>query len=125
MIQPLTSNSSLINKFNLKDATLYYYNQRPMLNIETFSDALNTALWRDYLKPFACIIADNNSDDVILVRDHIGLEPLYYCHHQGKKLLFAQSIPEILKQLPSTPPLLESQIDMLFSQHNFYSDETN
>ena len=67
---------------------------------------------------------DSNTGDVVLVRDHFGIEPLYYCHHLGKKLIVAQTIPEILKQLPSIPPLLESQIHMLFSEKKYYSDET-
>jgi len=67
---------------------------------------------------------DLNTHDIVLVRDHLGVEPLYYCNFLGKKLIVAQSIPEILEQLPSTPALLESQIDMLFSSSKYYTDET-
>ena len=54
----------------------------------------------------------------------MGIEPLYYCYHLGKRLIFGQSIPDILKHLPTTPPILENQIDMLFSSEKIDSDET-
>lgn len=125
MTSSIPSSKFLINSSALKDSILYYFNHSISAKIHTFNDALNTTLWRDYLKPFACAVIHNDSNDVILMRDHIGIEPLYYCHHLGKKLIFAQSIPEILEQLPNHPPLLESQIDMLFSEHKIYSDETH
>lgn len=125
MISSIGSRKSLLNSSILKDAKLFYYNHPPSSEIHSFNDALNTTIWRDYLKPFACAITHNDSNDIILVRDHIGLEPLYYCHYLGKKLFFAQSIPELLEQSPSVPNLLQSQIDMLFSEHKIYSDETH
>ena len=125
MTSSVPSSKSLIKSSVLKDATLYYFNHPSSTEMRTFNDALNTTLWRNYLKPFACAVIHNDSKDVILVRDHIGLEPLYYCHYLGKNLIFAQSIPEILEQLPNHPPLLESQIDMLFSENKIYSDETH
>lgn len=84
----------------------------------------NVSLWREHVQPFAVVCKNPSTHEVVLIRDHLGLEPLYYGYDLNKKLIFAQTIPEILKQLPSTPPLLESQVEMLFSEHKYYSDET-
>lgn len=106
------------------DGVVYHYNKRPAVVLSVFNDALNLPLWRANLKPFACAIVHLHSQEIILARDHLGIEPLYYCHHLGKTLIVGQSIPDILNQLPNTPPLLERQIHMLFSEHKYYSDET-
>lgn len=106
------------------DVVVYHYNKRPAGELALFSDALSLSSWRTQLKPFSCAVVHKQSQEVILVRDHLGLEPLYYCHHLGKTLIIGQTIPDILKQLPITPPLLEHQINLLFSEHKYYSDET-
>ncbi len=106
------------------EVVVYHYNKRPVVELSVFNDALNLPLWRAYLKPFACAVVHMQSQEIILVRDHLGLEPLYYYHLLGKTLLIGQSILDILKQLPSRPPLLEHQINMLFSEHKYYSDKT-
>ncbi len=103
---------------------VYHYNKSPIVGSSSFNDGLNESLWRAYLKPFACAIIHLPSQEIILARDHLGLEPLYYCHQHGKTLIVGQTIPDILKQLVCTPPLLERQIHMLFSEHKYYSDET-
>lgn len=123
MLFTQSMNSS--KKTVLNDAIVYYHNSFPLEEIHTFNEALNPAVWNSYLKPFACVITHHHSDETILVRDHLGVEPLYYCHYLGKRLIVAQSIPEILNQLPNTPSLLQSQIDMLFSEFKVYTDETH
>tara|TARA_R110002126_G_scaffold239409_1_gene382696 strand:- start:120595 stop:122175 length:1581 start_codon:yes stop_codon:yes gene_type:complete len=113
------------NTLRLQDGSeLSYFGSPPISAIASYRACLDASLWREHYQPFAVMCKDSNTHDVVLVRDHIGLEPLYYCNYLGKNLIVAQSIPEILKQLPSTPPLLESQIDMLFSENKYYSDET-
>ncbi|MDF1684601.1 MAG: asparagine synthase-related protein [Legionellaceae bacterium] len=103
---------------------LYYFGSSPISAIASYQACLDASLWREHYQPFAVMCKDSNTHDVVLIRDHFGLEPLYYCHYLGKKLIVGQSIPEILEQLPSTPALLESQIDMLFSENKIYTDET-
>ena len=102
---------------------IYYYNHFPEA-ITSFESALKLSLWRNYFKPFACVIVHPKSKETILIRDHLGIAPLYYCCHHGKKLIFGDTIPSVLKCLPSTPPFLENQINMLFSEVKHYSDET-
>ena len=104
---------------------IYHYNNHLPGSCTTFTMCLEPTLWCVHYQPFACAIISPEKDECILIRDHLGMEPLYYCHHLGKQLIFAQTIPEILQYLPNTPPLLENQIDMLFSEHKCYSDETH
>lgn len=106
------------------DAIVYYSNSLPINKLDSFKQALNPSVWREYLQPFACAIVNESSHEVVLVRDHLGLEPLYYYYQTGIKLIFAQSIPEILQQLSRTPPLCKNQIHMLFAENKTYSDET-
>jgi asparagine synthase (glutamine-hydrolysing) len=120
-VQPLSNVATL----QIADeGILYHYGSYLPNMIISFDSCLDLSLWRNYDQPFACAIVNSRSHEVILVRDHLGVEPLYYCCHLGKKLIFAQTIPDILKHLPSTPPLLEKQINMLFSENKYYSDET-
>ena len=113
------------NNHLLSDGSLVYHiNRRFPDALTSFDDARHLTLWANHVQPFGCAVVNPDSSEVILARDHLGLVPLYYCHHQGKHLIFGESIPAILAQLPSTPKLLEHQIDMLFSETKHYSDET-
>ncbi|MCH9764279.1 MAG: hypothetical protein K0U24_08690 [Gammaproteobacteria bacterium] len=103
---------------------LHYFGSLPAVTITSFKACFDLALWRQHYQPFAVVCESSSAQETLLVRDHFGVEPLYYYNIPGKKLIVAQTIPEILKQLPSTPPLLESQINMLFSEDKYYSDET-
>lgn len=109
----------------LKDGAILYSFGKLPFEITSFKACLDGATWRDHHQPFALACVDPHFQNIVLVRDHLGLEPLYYCYHHGKRLIVAQTIPDLLKQLSNTPPLHEPQIDMLFSQHKFYSDETH
>lgn len=102
----------------------FYFGSPPTSAITSYQACLDASLWREYYQPFAVVCKNPNTHEIVLVRDHLGVEPLYYCNYLGKKLIVGQSIPEILEQLPSTPALLESQIDMLFSENKIYTDET-
>lgn len=112
------------NWLPFNDAIIYHYNHSSSVEIHSFEDALKPGVWKQYFQPFACVIVNNDSNEIILSRDHLGVEPLYYCCYQGKTLIVAQTIPEIIKQLPSVPSLRPKQINMLFSEHKVYSDET-
>lgn len=53
---------------------------------------------------FAVAIHDPRSSELILVRDQIGIKPLYVAEHQGE-LLFASEIKAILAALPARPAI--------------------
>ena len=107
----------------LDESSAYLFGVAPK-TLVSFKAALDTHIWRQHYDPFSCVIIGQNDSEVILVRDHIGLEPLYYWHQPGKKLVFGQTLPDILKHLPHNPSILESQMAALFSDQKNYSDET-
>ena len=109
-IQVVCLNHEHATTLRLRDGSgIHYFGSLPAAEITSFMACLDLSLWRKHYQPFAVICESPNTDDVVLVRDHFGVEPLYYCNHLGKKLILGQTIPEVLKQLPSTPPLLESR----------------
>lgn len=124
-------NFSLLNLKNLiniathtlKDSSIVYYYKNLPDSLTSFKDSFVPSLWRNCYQSFACVIVNSSGDEVILVRDHLGTSPLYYCHYLGKELIVGETIPEILNTLPKTPPFLESQIEALFSDQE-YLDET-
>ncbi|MCD6046685.1 MAG: hypothetical protein K0S08_332 [Gammaproteobacteria bacterium] len=88
------------------------------------AQSLNINSWRNFFQPFACVINNQQANEITLIRDHLGLQPLYY-YYQSGKLIFGETIADILKHLLSTPALNEGQVHSLFSDVNFYTDETN
>lgn len=106
-----------------KDILVYYYHHCPPVRDILFDALLNPLLWRDHLKPFSCVILNQISRETILVRDHLGMEPLYYYHANGSKLIVGQTIPDILNHLPKKPSFVEHQLMQVFSDQQ-YSDET-
>jgi asparagine synthase (glutamine-hydrolysing) len=122
-ILPLKPPTNATSQRLTDGAALYYYHKPPD-TIVTFQDALNISLWRSYYKPFACVLVSPNQHEILLVRDHLGLSPLYYFHAKGKPLIIGDTIPDVLAQLQFTPPFCENQITELFSVHKRYSDET-
>ena len=109
----------------LSDGAIAHACNTPLVcGLTSFDSCKNPLLWRAQYEPFAYAIINPQQNEILLIRDHLGLTPLYYCRPLGKKLIFGQSIPDILQHLTRTPALLESQMDMLFSEHKYYSDET-
>jgi len=88
-----------------------------------FECALQPATWHHRYDPFAGVWIDQQTHEIIMVRDHLGQQPLYY-YYQSGQFIFADNIPEILKQLPKTPDFNTDQLIELFSGHQFYRDET-
>lgn len=123
MLNILSSTNNAPRHLTDGGTILLYQGQLPS-SISSFESCRSLSLWRNHYQPFAGIAINASSNEFILFRDHLGVAPLYYCNHHGKNLIVAQTIPEILQQLPSAPPLLENQINLLFSEHKRYSDET-
>lgn len=112
---------AVLTRTLIDDSVMYYYHTPPN-TITSFETALNTALWRCHYQSFSCVIINPNKTEIILVRDHLGLSPLYYYHQ--KQFLFSDTISKIIDQLPSTPAWCDNQILTLFSENKQYSDET-
>lgn len=94
------------------------------VDLNSFREALNDTLWRDHNHPFAFVIRNVSMNEVLLIRDHLGIATLYYCRKTSGVLIVGETIPEVLAQLPQTPPLLEKHMIQLFSEEALYSDET-
>lgn len=85
--------------------------------------ATRFTFWRDCEGPFACVIQDKRTQDLLLVRDHLGVAPLYYGHKAGQ-LIVGNALPDLLAHLPATPPLCNNEVSNLFSLFPLYSDDT-
>lgn len=117
-------NASHFSSVQLTPTLLVYYKSAfPAHRIQVFSDALNPAVWGENYKPFACVIIDQESHDILLVRDHLGVEPLFYCY-QSDTLIFGNNLPDIIKKLPKHPALLDAEIINLFLDRKRYTDNT-
>lgn len=106
-----------------KPCSLYSTGQDVSVLIHSIQQALNPQTWRNYYHPFAQVIVDKLSGEYVLVRDHLGIRPLYY-YVQDQTLIFADTVDDILQQLAKTPPLIASEVDNLFSDFKLYSDQT-
>jgi asparagine synthase (glutamine-hydrolysing) len=58
---------------------------------------------------FAIALWDGDQEQVVLVRDRIGVKPLYYWHSEGR-LLFASEIKAILQHPAVTPEMDENAL---------------
>lgn len=99
-----------------------YYVTYYLKNIN-FDLASKTETWRTRPGAFAGVWVNQANNTVLLVRDHFGLQPLYYWFEAGK-LIFSENIPDILRYLDKLPALHGDQIQTLFSQFQCYRDET-
>ncbi|MFA6303779.1 MAG: hypothetical protein WC627_11710, partial [Legionella sp.] len=92
-------------------------------NPSSFEEALNPNNYRTLSHPFAYVIINTTSKECILVRDHLGLKPLYY-YYQSGQLIFGDTITHIIHQLQKTPDLLNSELDHFFGDVQLYTDNT-
>lgn len=88
-----------------------------------FSLLMDGSFWRDIYCPFACLIKNIPDNELILVRDHLGIAPLYYWF-QPNRLVFGNNLPDILKYLNSIPKINKQELNRLFNNSPTYSDDT-
>lgn len=98
-------------------------------NLQSASVAQINKMFRDFYRPFACVITNHQTHEFFLVRDHFGFEPFYYVmpHHTSKPLCFGSTLPDILTHLDS-PMLDTSQVSDVLMNVCFsslkYTDQT-
>lgn len=101
------------------------YNSSPneVISIASFEEGLNPACYRAVFHPFAQVVENTFTGECLLVRDHLGLRPIYYLYQSGQ-LIFGDTIPDIVHQLSSSPALLDSEVTHLFGDVHHYTDNT-
>jgi asparagine synthase (glutamine-hydrolysing) len=104
-------------------STVYSASFNEVIPIASFEDGWNPARYRSVFHPLAQVIENTSTGECLLVRDHLGLRPLYYQYQQGQ-LIFGDTIPDIIRQLPQAPALLDSEITHLFGDVHHYTDNT-
>lgn len=78
---------------------------------------------------FAWVLYDEKKQQITAARDYLGLEPFYYCY-QNQTLVFASTIPDLIKQLPQRPDLnVNRLLEECFHDNQMvmtrYSNETH
>lgn len=101
----------------------YSANKNDLVPWKTFEQALQLKLWRELSSPFAQFILNTTTNEFILVRDHIGLRPLYYWHQPGK-FIFGDNLADIIQQLPESPDFDSEQLEHMLASSPQYSDKT-
>ena len=105
------------------DCRVYSTSHRDSISIASFEEALNPSCYSSVFHPFSLVIINTTSNEYLLVRDHLGMRPLYYRYQSGQ-LIFGDTIPDIVHQLPSAPALLDSEVSHLFGDVHHYTDNT-
>lgn len=89
---------------------------------------LQAEFWHSTYTEFALVIIDSESQTIVCIRDHFGLEPLFYTR-LANKFIFGSNLPDIISALGYTPELNQAQImQMLLNTcvpAAYYSDETS
>lgn len=104
---------------------LLVYSAKPddTLSLSSFDEALTLKRYASLFHPFAYVIIDSASGECLLIRDHLGVQPLYYTH-QSDRLIFGDTLTDIIENMPKKPSILESEIAQLFADSPCYTDNT-
>jgi asparagine synthase (glutamine-hydrolysing) len=103
--------------------TVYASSSNEIIPLASFEDGLNHACYCAVFHPFAQVVENTTTGECLLVRDHVGIRPLYYRYHLGQ-LIFGDTIPDIICQSAQTPALLDSEVAHLFGDVRRYTDNT-
>ena len=102
---------------------VYSSSSKDLIPYLSFNEAQKLTTWRDLFYPFAQIIVNPSSGEFILVRDHLGVRPLYYYHNDGQ-LIFGDTIADILQYLPQPAIWCDAELTDLFADAPQYMDKT-
>lgn len=89
----------------------------------SFDDAMNPANWKQRYGAYAHVFIDHSNQELLMIRDHFGCEPLYY-YRGPAGLIFGSTLPEILEQLPVKPEINQPILLGFFDRTQIYTHET-
>ncbi len=102
---------------------VYSATDKDLIPYISFNQAQKLTTWQNLFYPFAQIIVNPSNGEFILVRDHLGVRPLYYYHNAGQ-LIFGDTIPDVLRHLPAPVILIDTEISDIFADAPQYTDKT-
>ncbi|NCT57492.1 MAG: hypothetical protein GW760_07300 [Legionella sp.] len=102
---------------------IYSASPDEMIACSFFEEGLNPARYRAVFHPFAQVVSNEITGEALLVRDHLGVRPLFYSYQSGQ-WVFGESIPDMIRQLRQIPALLDSEVTHLFGDVRYYTDNT-
>lgn len=105
------------------ECVVYSSKSQDVIALLSFEDALHPNTYRSLFHPFAYVILNTYSNELVLVRDHLGIRPLYY-YYQSGQFIFGDTISDIIHQLPQAPDLLDTEVAHLFGDFHRYTDNT-
>lgn len=84
--------------------------------------------WEDTFSAFACVIYNQRDNHIVMVRDHFGLEPLFYLQ-LNNQIIFGSNIPDLLKHIENKPTennrYIEDYLSGIYTNFCRYSEETH
>lgn len=115
--------SCLESKYTTHHLVIEYSGVLPQ-HTDSLEKALNPNHWAHHFHPFACVIHDTQHAIILLIRDHLGVEPLYY-HFSDQVLIVSQTIGEILHHLQKRPDYNQRVLKKMGIGWMDYTDETH
>jgi asparagine synthase (glutamine-hydrolysing) len=85
------------------------------------------AFWHTTYTEFACIMFNKSDQTIQAVRDHVGLEPLFY-YFENKQFIFGSNLPDMIQALGFKPELNQNQLEKILlsacGERGHYSNNT-
>ena len=89
-MRPILVNASHFYRAALNpQSTVYSASPNEIIPIASFESGLSPACYRAAFHPFAQVVENTSTGECLLVRDHLGLRPLYYRYQSGQ-LIFGE-----------------------------------
>lgn len=105
--------------------TIYGASKTTPLSVSSFEEALRPDCYAQQYTAFAYVIINQTTHEFLLVRDHLGVQPLFYAYQaESNTLVFGDTIPDVLSQLEPKPQLLDARARQEFIEPRYYSTQT-
>lgn len=85
--------------------------------------ACSPSTWQDKLGAFSFCLVDEQVQEFVLVRDHVGCAPIYY-YFDEHCLIVGSSLPDVIRHLPISTDLNTSELITTLTGSQQYSDAT-